>query len=481
MEAAVGRAAAGDLAGAGVLLEDALPRCPDHLGVLRELAAVRFREGRRADAEALARRLLVLDPQLEWGWDLLGTLRYLDDDAVAALRAWNRIGRPRLGAVDVVGPAGAPPSPGTRLRPGSVVTPEDLVRARRRLEAVPTVNRARVSYRPLPGGQVRVEGTVTRHPPHTLTRGVLPAHLARAVGGALRIEAADRAGRGEHITLHGALDRDLREVGLTLALPAPGGAASALDWTANHRVTKLENRRTERTGGRATVRPWPTARTRGSAGFGVDHWPGFGTHAVLEGTAKLDLGRVVALDLGGSWWTGGFGLTEVALGTLVDRSSVPGAREAVGGEGADRLAVGPALRSRTTLTALHGVVPGGTPDDLAPRFGGRRSSTHPMRAAGRVLPPGDAWLHGTVEVTHGWATPTGILVGGALFADAVRGLGSAAGDPGDPGGPGPGTVNLGTGLRLGVPGAQGWLRADWAVDPSTGRSRVSVAWVGRDG
>ena len=30
-------------------------------------------------------------------------------------------------------------------------------------------------------------------------------------------------------------------------------------------------------------------------------------------------------------------------------------------------------------------------------------------------------------------------------------------------------------------GADGWLRADWAVDPTTGRSRVSVTWASCDG
>ncbi|CAN5710761.1 hypothetical protein BH23GEM11_BH23GEM11_15550 [soil metagenome] len=147
--------------------------------------------------------------------------------------------------------------------------------------------------------------------------------------------------------------------------------------------------------------------------------------------------------------------------------------------------MGPALRTRTTFIALHGVSPGHAPDDLAPRFGGRRSSTHPMRAESTVLPPGDSWIHGTVEASRGWATPAGIIVGGALFADAVRGLGEAG--PAGPTGAGGqaaatvrrGSVHLGTGLRVGIPGAEGWLRADWAVDPSSGRSRVSVAWVGQ--
>jgi len=97
-----------------------------------------------------------------------------------------------------------------------------------------------------------------------------------------------------------------------------------------------------------------------------------------------------------------------------------------------------------------------------------------MRAAGRVLPDGNAWLHGTVELSRGWAAYPGIIVGAALFADGVRGLG------GEDGRTGSGTVHLGSGLRLGIPGADGWLRADWAVDPSSGRSRVSVAWEGRE-
>jgi hypothetical protein len=37
--------------------------------------------------------------------------------------------------------------------------------------------------------------------------------------------------------------------------------------------------------------------------------------------------------------------------------------------------------------------------------------------------------------------------------------------------------HVGAGLRLAVPGMEGWLRVDGAVDPATGRGRVSVAWV----
>ncbi|CAN5710706.1 hypothetical protein BH23GEM11_BH23GEM11_15540 [soil metagenome] len=326
VEAAVHRASEGDLEAAGKLLEDALRHCPEHVGVLRELAAVRFRENRRPEAELLARRLLAVEPNLVWGWDLLGTLRYLDDDAVAALRAWNRIDRPRLDEVDMLAPAGPALQAATGLRPGVVVTPEELARARRRLEAIPTVSRARVAYRPLAGGQVHVEAAVTRHSPHTLSRASVPAHLARALGGRVRIEASDRAGRGERLVLEGALDQEVREARVSLSHPGPWGTVPAAAWTLGHLVTDREGRQTERTGARAMVVPWPSARTHGTAGVGVDHWRDFGTHGVLEAAASLDLGRAVELHGGGSLWTGGFGVTEFAVATTLDRRTAPSAR-----------------------------------------------------------------------------------------------------------------------------------------------------------
>lgn len=40
-----------------------------------------------------------------------------------------------------------------------------------------------------------------------------------------------------------------------------------------------------------------------------------------------------------------------------------------------------------------------------------------------------------------------------------------------------GTVHLGAGARVRIPGVTGWLRTDWGIDPVDGASTISAAWV----
>ena len=497
VRAAVAQAEAGDLAAASALLEDAAVRCPEHVGVVRELSGVRFREGRLREAEELALRLVVMEPEGAWGWDLLGTLRYLDNDAVGALGPWNRIGRPAVESVE---------DAATGLRAGQLLTPSSLTRAERRLGALPAVARARVEYRPTPGGGARVLSYVVRHPRHNLTRGSVPAHLLRALGGSLQLLGSNLLGWDERVRLDGSIDRGLRQVELEAMAPPPGGRIAAAGGKLRHTMTTLppppgqpqDPEVIRRSGARLQLRPWPGARLQSEAAAGVDHWsedgpggagdgPGGdgpargrdrGTHAAVEARARADLAPGLGLRLGGAWWSGGFGTWEVVL----DAARGPGRGPTAGNP---RLEAGVGIRARGGLVARHGEAP----FDLVPRFGARASATHLMRAAALLSPSGNRWLHGTLEVTAARSTSLGFLLGGAVFLDGVHGLGDSWADgsriPIGEESARPGSAEMtvktihhvGAGLRLAVPGMEGWLRVDGAVDPTSGRGRVSVAWV----
>lgn len=488
VRAAVARADAGDLAAASALLEDAALRCPEHVGVVRELSGIRFREGRLREAEELALRLVAMEPEGAWGWDLLGTLRYLDNDAVGALGPWNRIARPRVEAVE---------EPATGIRAGELLTPSSLTRAERRLGALPAVARARVEYRPTPGGGARILSHLARHPRHNLTRGSVPAHLVRALGGSLQVLGSDLLGWDERVRLDGSLDRGVRQIELEAMAPPPGGRIAAAGGELRHTVTTLppppeqphDRAVIRRSGARLQLRPWPEARLQAEAAAGVDHWSGDGsggpgpalesprgTHAAVEARTRADLAPGLGLQLGGAWWSGGFGTWEVVL----DAARGPGTAA-----GNPRLDAGLGVRARGGLVARHGEAP----SDLVPRFGSRANATHLMRAAALLSPSGNRWLHGTLEVTAARSTSLGILLGGAVFLDGVHGLGDSWADgsriPIAEESARPGSAEMtvktihhvGAGLRLAVPGMEGWLRVDGAVDPTSGRGRVSVAWV----
>lgn len=457
VEAAVRRAEAGDLDGATRVLEHARPGCPDHPGLLRELAALRFRQGHGAEAEATVRALLAVEPTSDFGWDLLATLRYLDDDGAGALGAWNRIGRPRVTGT---------PDPRWGIAAGELLTPAGLRRAERRLEALPSVARARVDWRPAEGGTARIEAALAGHPDHTLSRAHLPAHGVRAAAGLVEVHATDRAGAGERIGLGAAFDRFHREVEGRIDLPVPRDRGASMGLAVRHAVTRVDGDRVERTGVRAMFTPWPGARLHGSTWGGIDRWPRRGTHGGLGAAVGFIAAPGLGFDLEGARWSGGFGMGAASVRVAAPAGDFP----------REQLGPGWSIRARGGWIGVSE----GAPGDLLPRFGDRRSSTYPMRAGGESRPPGNSWLHGGAELIRGRSGPWGVTVGAAAFVDAVRATDSTGLDGGPSTAPDPrprGAVHVGVGLRLGLPGVDGWLRADGAVDPARGTSRLSLGWA----
>jgi hypothetical protein len=344
-----------------------------------------------------------------------------------------------------------------------------LERSRLRLEALPTVARARVDYRPEEGGGARVEGAVTRHPTHTLGKADLPAHALRALGGRVELAATDRAELGERAVLAGRVDRGFGAVALALDHPVPGSPGTVAGWELHHRVLRprvgpASGVRLSRSGLRLAIRPPPGGWARVEGWVGVDRLeipgeddavPGAGFRGRLDGPAGL------AVAAEGSRWRGGAGTGELRV--LFRPRPMRGGVE---------------FRASGSLLALSD----GAPPDLAPRFGGGPSATHRARGAPpgsiTLLPPGRRWLHGTAEVARIRATGHGIALGAALFVDGVVGLErSVVASPGGTLGTEPRfALHPGVGLRAGVPGVDGLLRVDLALDPRAERLRLSMGW-----
>lgn len=200
---------------AGALLAEAREHCPDEPRVLRELAGVRFREGLHREAALLAEDYLTRVPDDELGWQLLAAARFLGGDPSGALAAWNETGRPTVDLVRLDGirrirfqvVAGA-----MSLPPGTLLTPERLTLARRRMEEIPAIRSAVVRYEPVAGGLAEVLGAAIEQPVLASPRRT----IARAVIGAI--------GR--------------RELGLEVATPLGGGEL----WSASWRWTQARPR-----------------------------------------------------------------------------------------------------------------------------------------------------------------------------------------------------------------------------------------------
>jgi hypothetical protein len=122
-----------------------------------ELAGVEYRLGHYAAAGRHLRRALRLDPSDPYGNEFLATLYYLDGNYEAALVHWNRIGKPRLGSVEV---EPAPPVPAVLLdraltfAPGETLTVEEYRSTQTRLDNLDVFNRFRIELLSRPGQQV---------------------------------------------------------------------------------------------------------------------------------------------------------------------------------------------------------------------------------------------------------------------------------------------------------------------------------------
>ena len=134
---------------------------------MRELAGVRVLQQRWADAEALSEVATTLDPQEPYGWRLLGTSRFVQNDVVGALQAWNHVAEPRLDVWRVDGLVQTRQRVVERLigtSSGSLVTPRLLLRSERRLRELPSASSASVAVTPRPDGVAELRATVNERP-----------------------------------------------------------------------------------------------------------------------------------------------------------------------------------------------------------------------------------------------------------------------------------------------------------------------------
>lgn len=480
-------------------LRAAATACPDRAEPLRELAGLRFRQERWAEAARLARLALALSPDDPYTWRLLATARFLDGDREGALDAWNRREEPRVEAVEIRGvrrtrhPVIAD---ALEVRAEDLLTRDRLERGRRRLAALPTMALTRLRYeapedgrstvvaavveRPLlPGSPLEVGAAITR----SLARREISLELAGPTGGGLVWEPWWRWREGSS------------GVGLRVALPAPariGGVWSlrlertettvaAPAGTPTRRGTRGDTEASMQPGSQRVaerdpqphperhgelreqlgigVSDWSSGHTRWELRSGWDRWQGRDHHLFLgAGLGRRLRGDRVALKLEGTGWE--------PLG------SRGGPFVQAGGFLAWRSSSAASSPSRWVGDAGLEVIGGDPPRTLWPGAGAGEARRPLLRAhpslrdgALRADALGRRLLHGTTEYRRRIATfgPVDLIAAG--FLDAARVWRPAGFE-----------VDVGTGLRLRLPGQPGSLHVDVARGLRDGATGVSAGW-----
>jgi hypothetical protein len=456
----VSRAQAGDLAAAEQSLTNALS-CGG-AAAMRELAGVRVLQRRWADVEALSTASTTADPTDPYGWRLLGTSRFVQNNRDGALAAWNRVSEPRLDLVSVAGLG--------RIRQrvveqlidvdlGTVVTPNLVLRSERRLRDLPAAVSTSVELRPTPGGLAELRAAINERP-------VLPTDIwSYAALGAvaasrreLRVGTGSLTGGGEHLQGDWRFWPGRPRIGVTLDVPAPWGSVWSIGgFRERDRFTDGGPADVERSAGFVEWSSWTSAVVKLSIAGGLEDWDQIGTLGRSRAQVQmLTRGSRVRVRGGGEMWGGAAAFSRASLDIAAASSTSRGGRVYLARAGA---ALGSA--------------------DLPPLlwFGGDTGQTretllraHPLVDEGRlqIEQMGRRFWNVSLEAQQWWSAGV-VRTALAAFVDAARvgerlGQGARA------------DVDAGVGLRLALPGAPGTFRADVATGLSHGGTRWSFVY-----
>ncbi len=289
--------------------------CPASAGPLRELAGVRFAERRWNEAAALARQALAIDAGDTYAIDVLGSSLFMLDDPAGALRAWNRIGKPRLDTVRIEGLQHTryeTVAAAVGVRPNAMLTPEAFALAERRVHALPDRASDRLTLRPQADGYATLDAAIAE-------RAFLPRSRASWAGVGI-LAAVDRevtasvhgfSGQGDVWSASWRWWEHRPRVAIGVAAPRLGGFPGVWHVDASweqetFRVGTGESPALvtqSHTRGGLALSDWLTSNLRYSVGAGLDAWDSHRKAASIGATLERRLLRDrVALTADATSW-----------------------------------------------------------------------------------------------------------------------------------------------------------------------------------
>ncbi len=461
-------ARAGQVADAAPGLLAATELCPADPAAWRELAGVHFLQSRWAEAASTAERAAVLGPEDEAVWDLLATSRFLNDEPLAALDAWNHIDQPSVDIVRVEGVRRIPhPTVAgiLKLPPRTVLTPERQGHAARRLAELPSAAQTSLRYRPSGGGTADIDAIVVERP--ALPRGVLPiaATLARGwLQGEVRVDAASLAKSGELLTVAWRWWEARPRVAVSLAVPAlswlPGVTTVEGSWERQSYGGPIMVREERRHAG-LRVADWASSTVRWTATTAFNRWS---TDSYLSAGGGVDVrlaGDRVSLGAGAE------AATPLGSGTAFTTGRLSSAWRSTTHED-EPMWLGGVAVTTASVAAPFALWPG------AGTGHGREAllRAHPLLDDGVVT--GEAFgrrlANASIEYRHPLWRPAMARLGLAVFADAARAWHRLDGTVSTL------HVDAGVGVRLALPGKGGAMRVDVARGMRDKQVVVSAGW-----
>ncbi len=454
------RVAVADLGSAQRILEVATLECPGDPAPWRELAGVRALRGEWHEAAKDAGRALDRDPSDRHSARILASALFLLGRDVEALGAWNRLGIPIVDLADIRGlerTRYTVAADALDLDPNTVLTGKSLARARRRLESLPSLSGARVTYEPREDDRAKVVASVIERP--LLPSGLVPMAgigLRAAIDRELSAAMASPTGGGELWTASWRWWEKRSRVALGVEAPSPFGGVWALDAVMENQAYGVAgSETTERHRGvMLTMADWIDGGTRIKGAAAVDRWGDDTTASLVAGVERTFANNLGRVTVDGSVLVGGRRASTLSL--LADwRSShsrvgsVWSTRGGLSAASADApLALFPGAgtgQGRDVLLRAHPLLHDGVIDGVFGR---------------RLVHGGGEWSY--------WSRPVmrALRVAPAVFVDTAHAFDAPAfGDE-------RAHLDVGVGIRVAVPGA-GVLRVDVAHGLRDGRTVVS--------
>ena len=451
--------------------------CPQSAGPLRELAGVRFAQRRWRDAVALARAALIREPTDAYALDVLGSSLFMQDDPVGALRAWNRIDRPRVNLVRITGVRHTRHQTVAEtlgIQPNMLLTSDLFERARRRLEALPDRSTVRLALRPEADGFASIDVVVIERSGVPRSTADWTAVGARALAlQSVAVTVPGGTGQGELWSAEWRFWQNRPRLGMAFETSRPGGLPGLWRVDASWERENFASSGTataaaiteSRLHGALTVSDWLTARLRYSISGGFDSWNGNRKAAVVGAAIEQHLfGDRASIEVHANDWipAGGSEGFQSAGGRLHIRSSAaPRGWVALATAGADRV----------TSAAPLGLWPGaGDGQTRAPLLRAHPLTENGVIALGSASAFGRSLVYGSAEAQRWFDRPWLAHFGIAGFVDIARASRRESGDMS------PIHVDVGTGIRVRIPGMAGALRIDGARGLRDGASAFTVGW-----